>query len=340
MKSATLKQIANELGLSVTTVSKALNNYTDVSAKTKQRVINLAAKLNYTPNSFALGLRKQESKTIGVIIPDNVHYFFSRIIKGVLEVAEQNNYLVIVMQSNEDYELEKKQIDLLISKGVDGILISLSNKTHKFDHLNKIINNDIPLILFDKIAKTVNCSKVIIDDRKAAYEAVTHLIKKGFKRIAHFRGDLNPQNSIDRFLGYKKALQDNNIDFDPSLVYLCNNNSDFEDGFKTAQKLLSDHGKNVDALFTVNDLLAIGALKYFNDNNINVPKRIALIGFSNWFMSTVVSPSLSTVEQHGFEMGKQSATLLFHEIKCKQKGVKFEHQKIVMQTELVIRDSC
>lgn len=339
MKSATLKQIANQLGLSVTTVSKALNNYTDVNENTKQRVINLAAKLNYTPNSFALGLRKQESKTIGVIVPDNVHYFFSRVIKGILDVTDKNDYLVIVMQSNEDCDLEKKQVDLLISKGVDGILISLSNKTHKFNHLQKIIDNNIPLILFDKIAKTINCSKVIIDDRKAAYEAVTYLIKKGYKRIAHFRGDLNPQNSIDRFWGYKQALLDNNIEFDASLVYLCNNNSDFEDGFNNAKNLINDHGHNVDALFTVNDLLAIGALKYFNENNIKVPERIGLIGFSNWFMSTVVTPPLSTVEQHGIEMGKQSADLLFHEINCKQKGIKIEHQKIVMQTELIIRES-
>lgn len=339
MKSATLKQIANQLGLSVTTVSKALNNYTDVNENTKQRVLDLAAKLNYTPNSFALGLRKQESKTIGVIVPDNVHYFFSRVIKGILDVTDKNNYLVILMQSNEDCDLEKRQVDLLISKGVDGILISLSNKTHKFSHLQKIIDNNIPLILFDKIAKTINCSKVIIDDRKAAYEAVTYLIKKGYKRIAHFRGDLNPQNSIDRFWGYKQALLDNNIEFDPSLVYLCNNNSDFEDGFNSAKNLFNDHGNNVDALFTVNDLLAIGALKYFNENNIKVPERIGLIGFSNWFMSTVVTPTLSTVEQHGIEMGKQSADLLFHEINCKQKGIKIEHQKIVMQTELIIRES-
>ncbi|PKQ46588.1 LacI family DNA-binding transcriptional regulator [Confluentibacter flavum] len=340
MKPVDLKQIARELGLSVTTVSKALNDYPDVSKKTKLRVKNLAIKLNYTPNSFALGLRKQESKTIGVIIPDNVHYFFSRVIKGILEVAEKSNYLVILMQSNEDYELEKKQVDLLIGKGVAGILISLSNKTHDFGHLNKIIDSNIPLILFDKIAKNVNCSKVIIDDRKAAYDAVSYLIKKGYKRIAHFRGDLNPQNSIDRFLGYKKALLDNNIEFDSSLVYLCNNNSDFEDGYNNAKKLLSDHKNNVDAVFTVNDLLAIGAIKYFNDNKIKMPESIAIFGFSNWFMSSVISPSLSTVEQHGFEMGKQSGTLLLHEIYCKHNRVKVEHQRIVIQTELVIRDSC
>ncbi|WJJ98195.1 LacI family DNA-binding transcriptional regulator [Algibacter luteus] len=339
MKPVSLKQIAKELGISITTVSKALNDYPDVSEKTRKKVKDLALKLDYSPNSFALGLRKNESKTLGLIIPDNVHYFFSSVIKGILEVAEKHDYLVIVMQSNEDYELEKKQVDLLISKGVAGILISLSNRTHIFDHLNKIINNGIPLLLFDKISKNVNCSKVFIDDRKSAYEAVSYLIKKGYKRIAHFRGDLNPQNSIDRFLGYKKALADNNIEFDPSLVYLCNNNSDFEDGYNSAKKLISDHQGNVDALFTVNDLLAIGAIKYFNQNNIKIPEQIALMGFSNWFMASVITPALTTVEQNGFEMGKKAADILFHEINCIRKGISFEPQKVVIPTELIFRES-
>jgi LacI family transcriptional regulator len=340
MKPVSLKQIAKELGISITTVSKALNDYPDVSAKTKKKVKDLALKLDYSPNSFALGLRKNQSKTIGLIIPDNVHYFFSSVIKGILEVAEKHDYLVIVMQSNEDYELEKKQVDLLIAKGVAGILISLSNRTHIFDHLNKIINNGIPLLLFDKISKNVNCSKVFIDDRKSAYEAVTYLIKKGYRRIAHFRGDLNPQNSIDRFLGYKKALADNNIEFDPSLVYLCNSNSDFEDGYKNAEKLINDHQDNVDALFTVNDLLAIGAIKYFNKNNIKIPEQMALMGFSNWFMASVVTPSLSTVEQNGLEMGKKAADILFNEINCVRKGLSFQPQQLIIPTELILRETC
>ena len=340
MRTTTLKEIAEQLGLSITTVSKALKDYPDVSKKTKGLVKDLAEKLNYVPNSFAVSLRMQESKTIGVIIPATVHYFFSKVIDGILKEAERKNFMVILMQSNESYELEKKQVDLLINKGVDGILMSLSNETKNLDHLKKIINYKIPLILFDKISKTINCSKVIIDDRKAAYEAVTYLIKKGRNRIAHFRGDLNPQNSIDRFLGYKKALTDHGIEFDPKLVYLCNNNSDFTDGFNSAKKLLEDHGDNVDAVFTVNDLLAIGALKFFNDNHIKIPERIALFGFSNWFMSSVITPSLSTVEQHGYEMGEKSANLLFQEIDKKHHRIAIEPQKITIQTELVIRDSC
>lgn len=340
MKPTTLKDLADELGVSITTVSKALKDYPDVSKKTKERVKKLANELNYVPNSFAVGLRKQQSKTIGVIIPTMVHYFFSNILDAILKEAEERDYMVIIMQSNEDYELEKKQVDLLLNKGVDGMLISLTNKTHNFNHLQKIINYEVPLVLFDKIAKLVTCSKVLIDDRKASYDAVSYLIKKGHKRIAHFRGDLNPQNSIDRFLGYKKALLDHNLEFDPSLVYICNNNLDFDDGYNNAKKLLEDHGDNVDAIFTVNDLIAIGAINYFNKINLAIPNQIALFGFSNWFMASVITPSLSSIDQNAYQMGEKSVQTLFNEIDCKNKGLKIEHKNILIDTELIIRDSC
>lgn len=244
------------------------------------------------------------------------------------------------MLSNEDSDLEKKQIDLLLNKGVDGIIISLSNKTKEFKHLQKVIDYGVPLVLFDKIAKIIKCSKVFIDDRKAAYDAVTFLIKKGYKRIAHFRGDLNPQNSIDRFLGYKKALLDNNIEFDPSLVYLCDNNSDFSDGYTNAKKLILDHGDNVDALFTVNDLLAIGAINYFNEKNIKIPEKVAVFGFSNWFMASVISPSLSSIDQNASKMGETSAKILFTEIENKLSGKQNYNQSVTIETELIIRNSC
>lgn len=340
MPKVTLKVLANQLGLSTSTVSKALKDYSDINAETKSKVKELAKSLNYTPNSFAVSLRMKQSKTIGVIIPTMVHFFFSNVIDGILKEAEKNNYMTFLMQSNENEQLEEKQVDLLLSKGVDGIIMSLTNKTRDFKHLKKIIDSNVTLILFDKIAKTINCSKVLIDDRKAAYDAVSYLIQKGYRRIAHFRGDLNPQNSIDRFLGYKKALLDHNIEFDPSLVYLCNNNSDFSDGYKNAEILLQDHGDNVDALFTVNDLLAIGALNYFNKNNIKVPERIALFGFSNWFMTKVTTPTLSSIDQNAFLMGEESAKILIKEINNKQKGIPIEYEKIIIDTELIIRDSC
>ena len=340
MKPVTLKQIAETLGLSVATVSKALRNYPDVSEKNKKLVNDLAKALNYVPNPSAVNLRTQKSKTIGVIVPAIVHHFFSSVIKGILEVAEKEGYMVILMQSNESFEMEKKQVDLLINKNVDGVLISLARNTNDFSHLKKIMDYGIPLTLFDKIAKTVDCSKVIIDDRKAAYDAVSYLIKKGYKRIAHFRGDLNPQNSIDRFLGYKQALIDNNIEYDKSLVFICNNDDDFEDGYSAAAELDKTHRKSIDAIFCITDVVAIGALKYFNDHKISVPKDIALFGFSNWFMSSVVTPSLSTVNQPGYEMGKQSAKILLEELDAKYKGLAITPKKVILETSLVIRNSC
>lgn len=340
METITLKKIAEQLGLSISTVSKALKDYPDVSAKTKDKVRSLVAELNYVPNSSAVSLRSQRTNTIGVIIPETVHHFFSYVIKGILEEADKKKYNVILMQSNEDYEIEKKQVNLLLNKGVDGILISLSNTTVRLDHLEKIKAQGIPLVLFDKITKNINCSKVKVDDRKAAYEAVSYLIAKGYKRIAHFRGGLIPQNSVDRFLGYKKALIDHDIAFDSSLVYMCDSNSDFTDGFNNAKKMIQDHGDNVDAIFTVNDLLAIGAIDYFNANDIKIPERIALIGFSNWFVSSVLTPSLSSIEQHGFEMGSKSAQIVLHEIDCKNKGIPIEPQQIIIETNLIIRNSC
>lgn len=338
MNNTTLKEIANQLGISVTTVSKALKGYSDVSEKTKKAVIELANQLNYTPNSFAVNLRTKESKTIGLIVPTIVHHFFSNVIEGILEEAEKRDYMVIILQSNEKFELEKKQINLLLNKRVDGILISLSNETGEFDHLNTVLSHNTPLVLFDKIAKIVNCSKVMINDRKAAYDAVCYLIKKGYKKIAHFRGSYLPQNSIDRFLGYKKALEDNNIPYDPSLVFVCENNNDFKDGYENAKKIINEN-LNIDAIFAVTDLVAIGIIKYLNEANISIPNQIAVLGFSNWFMSSVISPALSTIDQPGFEIGRKAASILFDEINLKKNNLPIIFQSVELETTLIERET-
>lgn len=338
MNNTTLKEIANQLGISVTTVSKALKGYSDVSEKTKKAVIELANQLNYTPNSFAVNLRTKESKTIGLIIPTIVHHFFSNVIEGILEEAEKRDYMVIILQSNEKFELEKKQINLLLNKRVDGILISLSNETGEFNHLNTVLSRNTPLVLFDKIAKIVNCSKVMINDRKAAYDAVCYLIKKGYKKIAHFRGSYLPQNSIDRFLGYKKALEDNNIPYEPSLVFVCENNNDFKDGYENAKKIINEN-LNIDAIFAVTDLVAIGIIKYLNEANISIPNQIAVLGFSNWFMSSVISPALSTIDQPGFEIGRKAASILFDEINLKKNNLPIIFQSVELETTLIERET-
>lgn len=337
MAEVTLKEIALELGISITTVSKALKNYSDVSPKTKKAVIELANKLNYKPNSFAVNLRTRESKVIGLIIPEIVHHFFSNVVNGIIEEAEKKGYLVITLQSNESEQLEKKQIDLLINKRVDGILLSLSNNTNDVKHLQNVIDKKIPLVLFDKISKLLDCSKVVINDREAAYNAVTHLINSGCKKIAHFRGPLNPQNSIDRFLGYRKALEDNHIKFDSSIIYECEKVT-FEEGYEFAKKI-NTHHKDVDGIFAITDLVAIGAVAYFNEIGIKIPDKISIIGFSNWFMASVISPSLSTVDQPGFEMGKSALKLLLKEIKATKKGKQFQHKTIVLPTKIIKRNS-
>ncbi|WP_339835460.1 LacI family DNA-binding transcriptional regulator [uncultured Flavobacterium sp.] len=336
-KQTTLKLIAEKLNISITTASKALKGYSDVSEKTKNAVIMLAKELNYTPNSFAVNLRTRESKTIGLIIPEVVHHFFSNVINGIIDEAENNGYLVIILQSNESLELEKKQVELLINKRVDGIIMSLSNQSNFDSHIKNIIEKGIPLVLFDKISKLVNCSKVIIDDQKAAFEAVEHLISKGCKKIAHIRGPNNPQNAIDRFLGYKKALEKNNIAYDSKLVYTCTDVT-FEEGKKFAKEIIEEHSE-VDGLFVITDLVAVGVLAYFNEKQIKVPQQIKIIGFSNWFMSQVITPKLSTVDQPSFEMGKQSFKLLFEEMVHFKNNTPFEPKTILLKTSIIERES-
>lgn len=337
MKETTLKQIAETLGISITTVSKALKNYPDVSKKTRNAVLELASSLNYTPNSFAVNLRTKESKTIGLIIPEVVHHFFSNVINGIIAEAEKNGYLVIILQSNESLELEKKQVELLINKRVDGIIISLSNESNDDDHLKEIIKREIPFVQFDKISKLINSSKVIINDQKAAFNGVEHLIQKGCRKIAHIRGPVNPQNAIDRFLGYKKALEKNNIPFDSKLVYTCKNVT-FEEGKEFASQIIKDH-PDIDGIFVITDLVAVGVLAYFNEINIKIPQQIKIIGFSNWFMSQVITPKLSTVDQPSYEMGTQSFKLLLEEINLKKEFLPFVPKTIEMETSIIERES-
>lgn len=337
MKEATLKEIAEQLGISITTVSKALKGYSDVSLKTKNAVISLAKELNYTPNSFAVNLRTKESKTIGLIVPEIVHHFFSNVINGIVAEAEKNGYLVIILQSNESLELEKKQVELLINKRVDGIIMSLSNDSNDDCHLKEIVERKIPFVQFDKIAKLIASSKVIINDQEASSNATQHLIDAGFKKIAYIRGPINPQNSIDRFIGFKKTIQANGLEYNPGLVYTCEQVT-FKEGVDYAAAIINDH-PDVDAIFCTTDLVAVGVLSYLNDHQITVPDMIGLMGFSNWFMSQVLTPKLSTVEQPSLEMGIIAFNLLLEEMNCHKDNLPFKPRTIVLKTEVIIRES-
>lgn len=337
MKEITLKEIAETLGISITTVSKALKNYADVSEKTKKAVITLAEELHYTPNSFAVNLRTKESRTIGLIVPEFVHHFFSNVVNGIIAEAEKNGYLVIILQSNESLELEKKQVALLINKRVDGILMSLSNESNDDDHIKEILRRNIPFVQFDKISKLIPSSKVIINDQKAAMEAVQHLIDKGCKKISHIRGPVNPQNAIDRFLGYKKTLEKNGILYDPTLVYTCKHVT-FDEGIAFARQIIEDH-PDVDGIFAITDLVAVGVLTYYNENKIKVPQQIKVIGFSNWFMSQIITPKLSTVDQPSLAMGIAAFNLLLEEMNAHKDNLIFKPRILELSTSIIERET-
>lgn len=337
MYKVTLKKIASTLGISTATVSKALKDYPDISEKTKTKVKSLAASLNYKPNSFAQSLRNQESKIIGLITPTIAHHFFSNIINGVIDAATQHGYLVIMLQSNESYEDEKNKINLLLEKNVDGILLSLSDKTVNYKHINRLIDDEVPIVLYDKISRSVSCSKVIINDHEAAFNATQYLIDTGCKRIAHIRGPLKPQTTIDRFMGYKKALEVNNIPFDKDLIYIRHNFS-FEDGYNISSQIIEDHD-DVDGIITFTDLVATGALVRLQELGIRVPEQISIMGFGNWFLSKITSPTLSTVDQPGYEMGKNAFILLYNELNQIKNGEVIRHEIVEIGTKVIPRNS-
>lgn len=337
MKNLTLKDIAKALGISITTVSKALKDYPDVSKKTKEKVKAYAEKVNFSPNAYAAFLRTQESRIIGVIIPRLNHFFFSNILKGIMQAAERENYMVIVLSSEESYEIEKKQLRRLLLQNVDGILMSIADSTHNIEHIKKAHQSNIPLVLFDKYTKLSTCSSVIINDQKAAYSAVKHLIDSGKKNIAHLRGPLLPQNSIDRFLGYRRAIEEHQLNYNKDWVFTCDNLSS-EDGYQHTKTILEKYPE-VDAIFAMADLPALGALKCLNENNIKVPDDVSVMGFSNWSITELSSPALSTVNQPGVLMGQKAFELFLYE-KAQIKKEQTPEQKIVeLETKLIIRAS-
>ena len=336
MKSKTLKDIAKALNLSVTTVSKALNDYPDISSATKQKVLGYVKEVDFTPNTFATSLRKQESKIVGIIIPKLAHYFFSTLLQGLIEKAEENNYLVIVLRSN-NYELEKIHIRRLLMQKVDGIFLSLADNSYDIDHLEEIWKTDTVLIQFDRVSKIAQSSKVVINDREAASTAVQHLIDRGKRKIAHFRGGLMPQVAIDRFIGYRKTLEKNGIEFRPDYVHICEKGNEPE-GYDAAQKLLKQH-PDIDGIFAHTDMTALGAIRYLKQQKISIPEKISVVGFSNWEVSALMSPSLTTIDQPGKKMGKAIFSQFLKDLKTLKAKEKIEFKTKVIKTQLIQRQS-
>lgn len=332
----TLKDIARQLGISPATVSRALKNYPDISQKTKDAVQELALKLKYRPNPIARNLRKNQSNTIGVIIPEVVHNFFSTVISGIMKVADKAGYSVMLCQSNEQYIREVREAGILLASRIDGLLISFSNETTQFDHIEEFDHYGIPVVLFDKICSELNVSKVVTDDYGGAFQATEHLILQGCHRIALIRGSEVASNTRLRLAGYRDALQKYNVPFDESLMVVCQDFS-IEEGEKLTEQLMSR--ATPDAILSLADTLAVGALKAVKRMGFSIPEDIAIIGFNDWYLSKVVEPPLSSVYQPGFEMGQIATELLIRQIETNKEGILTEPIIQTLQTTLMIRES-
>lgn len=333
----TIKDIARALGISPSTVSRALKDHPDISSETKKAVNALAEKLNYQPNIVALSLRQRKTNTIGVVIPELVHFFFSTVISGIEDVANQSEYSVILTQSNESYEREKKSLKALFNSRVDGMLISLSRETNNFEHVESIIAKGIPMVFYDRMFSNPNTSKVIVDDYIGAKEAVQHLISQGYKRIAHLEGAPGLLISIDRKRGYMDALKEHKMEIINSLIESCPS-ANQEEGHNMTKKLLALPNPP-DAIFTNNDPIAIGAMMAIKEKGLRIPQDIGVVGFSNWSLGALIDPTLTTVDQPGYEMGQEAAKLLIRQIEAGDKDQEPQPETKVLKTKLIIRQS-
>jgi DNA-binding LacI/PurR family transcriptional regulator len=334
MKSSqtTIKDIARALGISPSTVSRALKDHPDISPKTRKAVKELADKLHYEPNAIALSLRSRSSRTIGVVIPEIVHFFFSSVISGIEEIAYKSGFTVIICQSNEDYEKERNIIHTLMSNRVDGILVSVSKTTTNYDHFLELQKSNIPIVFYDRVLNIPNSDRVIVDDFSGAYKAVDHLIKMGCKRIAHLATSQELMIGRNRKAGYIQALKDHNIEVDEEIILRC-------DTDKHAQKCIPyilSLQKKVDGIFAVNDLTAMTAMSIIKRSGYLIPEEIAIVGFSNSIYSSMTDPPLSTIEQQGFEMGRKAVTLLLERI---QSDEPIESRVEQIKTDLIVRGS-
>jgi LacI family transcriptional regulator len=333
-KAATIKDIAKATGVSISTVSRALQDKPEISEETKKLVRDMAKKMKYRPNSMAVALKTQKSYSIGVVVPQIVSAFYASVVKGIEQVANNLGYQVFVSSSNEDMKKEQNNVYGFLDHRVDGMIVSLSKATDSFNHINYIEDNDVSLVLFDRTSKEINVPKVVANDADAAYMAVSHLIVKGAKRIALITGPEHMLIGRNRFRGYKAALANNNIDFDEEIVIRCN--LTVEDAKNATHKLLTMENPP-DAIFGINDEVAIGALFAIKEVGIKIPEDIMVVGFSNSNRSRYMEPSLTTMDQNPEKIGTLAATLLFEQINGKP-GFGATKEIIVPAT-LIVRTS-
>lgn len=328
----TIVDIARELGVSPSTVSRALKDHPEISEETRRRVKELARKYDYKPNTVALSLRHSRTNIIGLVIPETVHYFFSQVISGIEDITNDAGFQLMICQSDELYMREVKSVQALLDSRIDGLLVSLSKETKDFSHFRKVQERGLPIVFFDRICEQIETDRVIVDDFDGAYKAVEHLISTGCTRIAHLGTSRELAIGRERYNGYIKALEDHGLKADERLIVNC----DTLDAAKQVTKRLIYELNPPDGIFAVNDLTAIGALQTIKANGFKIPDDIAIVGFSNGIYSTMTDPPLTTVEQHGNKLGRTAADLLINRILSKED---FRVRTEIIETQLLVRGS-
>ena len=336
-RKVTLKQIAKELDVSISTVSKSLRDSSEISEDTRQKVQAFAKLYNYKPNNIALSLKNRKSKTICIIIPEIIHHFFATVISGVEHVANEKGYNVIVCLSDESFDKEVLNMEMLANGSIDGFIMSLSKETQQkrdFHHITEVINQGMPVVMFDRVTNDILCDKVIIDDNLAAFNATQFLIDKGFKKIALLTTVDYVSVGKLRTEGYTSALKTNDIKIDENLIVKIEDTDNFE---TQIEQLIQNH--DLDAIFAVNEIFAVTAIKVAAKLNKVVPKDISIIGFTDGIISKYSSPSITTVSQNGIKMGEKAAKMLIEKLEIEEEDYEEQYKTEVIETELVARES-
>ncbi|MGZ8522871.1 MAG: LacI family DNA-binding transcriptional regulator [Chitinophagaceae bacterium] len=334
MKNINIRELAHELNLSVSTISKALHDSHEISDKTKRLVLETAARLNYVPNPYASSLRGRKSKNIGVVIPEVADSFFSLAINGIESVAKEKGYHVLICLTHERFENEKTILKEFQGGRVDGVLMSVSGETIQSDHIIDLISNGTPLVFFDRICEDVNTAKITTDDFESGYKAAEHLIQQGCHRIAFLSISTSLSISSKRLEGYLKAHEDRKVKTNKKQVILCTD--DAKQNYTLIKKLLQSKGRP-DGIMASVEKLTTPVYKACRDLKLKIPDEIKIICFSNLETASILNPSLTTITQPAFEIGKAAATVLFNSLEKNNFDLTTESR--VIPSALIVRNS-
>jgi LacI family transcriptional regulator len=332
--SVSMADLARELGVSTTTISRALSDHFSIGPATKQKVLKLAKKYNYQPNHMASALRKGKSKLLGVVVPYIEGRFFAKVVHGIETAAVKAGYNVIICQSNEEVGQERRNLESLLSAQVAGVMVSLSRTTHEYQHFDKFRHRGLPLVFFDRVMEGKNVNTVVLDDREGGYLVTRHLISQGCHRIAHLAGPQHLNIYRNRFEGYCAALREAGLPVVDSLI--INTEMSQEQGTEQMRHLLSLQTPP-DAVFAAGDYCALGAMQEARRQGLRIPDDMAISGFSNEAFTVVTEPTITSVDQHCEEMGQATVRLLLEQINVE--GGTFVPRQVTLRPDLLIRNS-